>query len=124
MREIKFRAWTGSKMEYNVMAGFLGAFYVKGIDEKDSACMSNFNTKYSEQTPIMEFTGLLDKNSKEIYEGDIVRFFNEKETVREVSWNNEIGFTLGTGSIGLYYKELEVIGNVFENSDLLTIHKA
>ena len=46
-REIKFRVWTGQEMEHRIMVGFLGAFYVQGIDEKDSASMSPFNTKYS-----------------------------------------------------------------------------
>ena len=70
-REIKFRAWNGASMEINVMAGFLGAFYVQGIDPEDSASMSPFNTKL-EGVELMQFTGLHDRNGKEIYEGDIV----------------------------------------------------
>lgn len=50
-REIKFRVWTGMSMGYKVMAGYLGHFYVAGMDEKDAACMSQFNTIYRKETP-------------------------------------------------------------------------
>ncbi len=70
---LKFRVWNGIEMEYNVMVGHLGAFYVRGLDENDSASVSPFNTRYADHVPVMQSTGLHDKNGKEIYEGDILR---------------------------------------------------
>ena len=90
-RQIKFRAWTGYKMEYNVMVGHLGAFYCAGLDPNDSASLSN-TTIYGKETPIMQFTGLLGKNGKEIWEGDIVQFeSDDKPYVVEWKYGRFIG---------------------------------
>lgn len=124
MRDIKFRAWTGSQMEYSVMAGFLGAFYVRGIDESDTASMSPFNTIYSDQTPVMQYTGLEDKGGVDIYESDILAGGDTvpgEVVFCDGSYRLHQGENNTTDSVLVQWRteRLQVIGNRHQNPELL-----
>ena len=119
MREIKFRAW-------DKQYGFL----YKEINDlrwctKNGEIIKSIN--YS-PTLITQFTGLKDKNGKEIYEGDIASF-----EFTDSSNNNLIGKGViiwmehesgwGIEEIGNTFFDIrfvkEVIGNIYENKELL-----
>ena len=76
-----------------------------------------------------QFTGLTDKNGKEIYEGDIVEHYCDKErkaecchSIYQIVWE-ESGFTIPGCSFILDQRDwgnrFEVIGNIYENPELL-----
>ena len=117
MREIKFRAWDE-----------IGKCY-RSHEDPLTIQMLVFKQQL-ERGVLEQFTGLHDKNGKEIYEGDIVRGTTEY-FVTEVtgvivfggmafnaSNNNGWFFTVTSPEIQ-QLSELEVIGNIHENPDLL-----
>lgn len=70
---------------------------------------------------LMQYTGIKDKNNKEIYEGDIVEFYSnvEDEIITEkVEYHFGI-YRAGDYFVGKIYNKCEVIGNIYENKDLL-----
>jgi uncharacterized phage protein (TIGR01671 family) len=125
-RQIKFRVWNGYSMEYRVLAGALGHFYVEGMSKKDSACLSDANTIYNEATPLMQFTGLLDKNGKEIYEDDIVKInLGNNDSFGVVKWDHKRGAFYHTVDFqsynGIpYWDAIKIAGNIHANPELLS----
>jgi YopX protein len=72
---------------------------------------------------IMQFTGLKDKNGKEIFEGDIVTYKVGAVKVTGPVWWSVEGAQWAKGDIGQqlssYQKTTEIIGNIYENPELL-----
>lgn len=82
MKTVKFRIWNGTEMVYDIVTGKFGTFYVNpengnGLNPNDTASLSTHTTKYRDDTPLMQFIGLNDMHSKEIYEDDIVKVYGE-----------------------------------------------
>jgi YopX protein len=137
-REIKFRAW--DKREKKMCeADFFDNFYVinqgkvgiiKGEVFDDG---SSFYVDYSDKNnwEVMQYTGLKDKNGKEIYEGDLIKI--KHGSIWQVAWNEEKlkwhmwdidpANTISLTKKGSYYDKYEVIGNIYENPELLSRRK-
>lgn len=120
----KFRAWFDSEM-YDKPVVYDGEFY---LDWREFENGETYNGAV-----LMQSTGLKDKNGKEIYEGDIVKFSDcdDDEYTTPVVWNKDYA-CFGVSFSGKYpvsfdyleefyteLKDIEVVGNIWENGELL-----
>ena len=128
MREIKFRVWNTETNKMIVNVKEMGVFALQSIYSIDEFLVIPTNEKY----PLMQYTGLKDKNGVDIYEGDICRCwggaeFNgyyEYNKIYEVKWQGS-GFEMVIDDCGYGwnyssgFEYIEVIGNIYENPELL-----
>ena len=130
-REIKFRIWNGFEMVYDIIVGKFGIFYVNplnnGVDMNDTASISPYNTRYPDDTLVMQYTGLRDRYDTEIFEGDIVKdhyslYENDLCIVSfsEGAYYPMIQVKEGYNCIDKYNpQQFEIIGNIYSNPELL-----
>lgn len=130
MKEIKFKVWDKVKNEYieDVL-----------IDQQGKVCR-NESQYYDNECNVMQYTGLKDKNGKEIYEGDIInKHYDKIEPMTDEEKKMLLPGTVvssayiyGRDEYNQRYKveipdvynidyieEFEVIGNIYENPNLM-----
>jgi uncharacterized phage protein (TIGR01671 family) len=138
-REIKFRAFADNKMYYNVeytIDGWVHSWGDDGSNTKCEAVGSIFEGGILRKCELMQYTGLKDKNGKEIYEGDIVIIPTEscdpadqggKDILEVVFMNGMFVLTQEDkpkwkpwmATLFDYEDDIEVIDNIYENPELL-----
>ncbi len=121
MREIKFRAWIVDKRTMSK------PFTLVDVNVESEDFPGFYSLMGKDIYPLMQYTGLKDKNGKDIYEGDIVRWIKREPVegkhlllmTTSVTFFNG-GFVPFTDSAyNMKYEECEVIGNIYENPELL-----
>lgn len=120
MRTIKFRAWDEADKTIRKVTAINWYDECVYMDETPMTgvrrALANLN--------LMQFTGLLDKNGKEIYEGDVLK--HEHDAVSSVEWLD------GCFVVRHWWNKkpsdcdfiavknkFEIIGNIYENPELL-----
>jgi len=129
VREIKFRGWDKEAKRMFIVND------IEGLRQNTLWRDKNGNIElWDDQVEIMQYTGLKDKNGKEIYEGDIITGETWYESENDAyQWTRKKPAIVewSKGSICGFYpfylnarfkcdvKDIEVIGNVWENKELL-----
>lgn len=128
MREIKFRVWD---KKFNMMLGFksVDINFNEGKIEVATDTL-RYEEVYTDEIGdfvLMQYTNLKDKNGKEIYEGDILKVKlddgeevnlyvkyvkGEYRVVNEGKWEDSL-------YAYMYFGDVEVVGNIYENKDLI-----
>lgn len=118
MKEIKFRCHIGGQ-------GMRGPFTLQQLlrnEHMDFYNSKNWNLS-DPLTNVMQYTGLKDKNGKEIYKGDILKNTNDFGVHYNIVTFKKGMFTISEDEpempLNMSCSYQEVVGNIYENSELL-----
>ena len=132
-REIKFRAWDSTARRFGIFKlGDLSGYEGEGGSHVliTPRLTLSSNGIFNKDLTIQQFTGLKDKNGKEIYEGDILNISRDiVDKARVVETESHV-CEVYYGTDGFWLKgrfvhrriadwDVEVTGNIFENPELL-----
>ena len=134
MRELKFRVWDGKCYRGNLKKYFLNLH----DGEISEVAYSDLYDEYYDASErgskliIQQYTGLKDKNGKEICEGDIIHYKFDGASYPKEAQDKLLtceydasfgGYTFDCKGGSYYWAEIqgyvEIVGNIFENSELL-----
>lgn len=129
MHEIKFRVWIPDE---HYLTYDPGEFYLTAEGEIMDV---NTDLPFKGNPVLMQFTGLKDKNNVQIFEGDVVNCVSEMDSANMVVIFEDGEFRMvlceefrdyqtGCGFYAIRCFDKEVIGNIYENPDLMKEGKA
>lgn len=127
MRPIKFRAWDSDRKlivtNFSLLKADTTPQYIIGITDEGIPFAGTYDDNGDWiDLELMQFTGLHDRNGREIYEGDVVKYKTfyygkEKEHIRAIKWEEWDSDDFGQPHCAGFRDidtGLEVIGNIYE----------
>ena len=136
MREILFKAKTKVIAGYDYNNGKDDGEWGKGYLYDDIGCWeirqfefsrANYVSYEVDPETVCQYTGLTDKDGTKIWENDIVRVISEDDELFVIHWDKDTArYTIDSDTLScdfdnFYSYELEVIGNIFDNPELLEV---
>jgi len=124
MKEIKFRVWDKEEKKFRKLVRFINSESegIIAIELREHGVTSFLDLN---GCVLLQYTGLKDKNGKEIYEGDINK--NNRDFLYVITWHPSMcafvqlqwGHTFSDGDfLDMRFNFHEVIGNIYENPEL------
>jgi len=127
VREVKFRAWCDGLNQFFYVGDSVSIMLADTGNKIQLWCSDGVYDELNADV-LQEYTGLTDKNGKEIYEGDLICLDGDKDMICACRWNVKFG------CFDLYFSDVndlsdgidiwgnigaEIIGNIYENKEVL-----